>query len=305
MPNWGRAVATQSLPAAHPVKGALLCIAALALFACMDTTTKYLAESHAAPLIVGVRYFGNFALMVLLLGPTHGRQMVRTQRTGLVLLRALCLATASLLIAFALERMPVAETTAITFLAPILLVVAAGPVLGERAGWTGWIATLAGFAGVMIIIRPGSGLVASGVILVLCAVATNLVYQLLSRVLAATENTFALLFYTELTGSILYGFALPWFIEDRAPSLFEAVLMLSLGVYGRLGHFLFTAAFRYAPASQLAPLNYLQLLWAGLLGWLVFGHVPDAVSLLGMTIVASSGVMMALKTRRPPPKRTA
>jgi drug/metabolite transporter (DMT)-like permease len=287
------------------VKGALLCLASLALFACMDATTKYLAASHAAPLIVGVRYFGNLVLMTVLLGPTHGRQMVRTQRTGLVLLRALFLATASLLIALALQRMPVAETTAITFLAPILLVGVAGPLLGERTGWVGWIATLAGFAGVLLIVRPGSGLVASGVVLTLCAVAMNLGYQLLSRVLAATETTFALLFYTALTGTVLYALALPWFIEDRAPSLLEAVLLLSLGVYGGVGHFMFTAAFRYAPASVLAPLNYIQLLWAGLLGWLVFGHIPDPVSLLGMAIVAGSGVLVALKTRRPPAKRTA
>ena len=293
------------MPAAHPLRGALLCVAALALFACMDTVTKYLAQSHAVPLIVGVRYLGNLLLMTVLFGPTHGRVMVRTQRTGLVVLRGVCLACASLFIALALQRMPVAETTAITFLAPILLVVVAGPVLGERIGWVGWAATLFGFAGVLLIARPGSGLVASGVLFVLCAVAMNLGYQLLSRVLAASETTFALLFYTALTGTILYGLALPWFIEDRAPSLLEAALMLSLGVYGGLGHFLFTAAFRYAPASLLAPLNYLQLLWAGLLGWIVFGHVPDAVSLLGMAIVAGSGVLVALKTRRPPPKRTA
>ena len=293
------------MPAAHPLRGALLCVAALALFACMDTVTKYLAQSHAVPLIVGVRYLGNLALMVAFLGPTHGQQMIRTQRTGLVWIRAGCLASASLLIGLALQRMPVAETTAITFLAPILLVVVAGPVLGERIGWVGWAATLFGFAGVLLIARPGSGLVASGVLFVLCAVAMNLGYQLLSRVLAASETTFALLFYTALAGSILYGLAMPWFIEDRAPSLFEAMLFASLGLFGGLGHFLFTAAFRHAPASLLAPLNYLQLLWAGLLGYLVFGHVPDAVSLLGMAVIAGSGVLVALKTKRPPPKRTA
>ena len=293
------------MPAAHPLRGALLCVAALALFACMDTVTKYLAQSHAVPLIVGVRYLGNLLLMTVLFGPTHGRVMVRTQRTGLVVLRGVCLACASLFIALALQRMPVAETTAITFLAPILLVVVAGPVLGERIGWVGWAATLFGFAGVLLIARPGSGLVASGVLFVLCAVAMNLGYQLLSRVLAASETTFALLFYTALAGSILYGLAMPWFIEDRAPSLFEAMLVASLGLFGGLGHFLFTAAFRHAPASLLAPLNYLQLLWAGLLGYLVFGHVPDAVSLLGMAVIAGSGVLVALKTKRPPPKRTA
>jgi drug/metabolite transporter (DMT)-like permease len=293
------------MPAAHPLRGALLCLAALALFACMDTTTKYLTQHHAVPLIVGVRYLGNLLLMAALLGPTHGRRMVQTKRTGLVIVRALCLATGSLFIALALQRMPVAETTAITFLAPILLVVVAGPILGERVGWIGWAATLAGFAGVLLIARPGGGLVTMGVVFALIAVTMNLGYQLLSRVLAASENTFALLFYTALAGSVIYGIAMPWFIEDHAPSLIEAVLFLSLGVFGGLGHFLFTAAFRYAPASLLAPLNYMQLLWAGLLGWLVFGDIPDGVSLLGMITIAGSGVLVAFRTRIAPVKRTA
>ena len=190
------------MPEHHPVRGAVLCVMALALFACMDTTTKYLAQTHPVPLIVATRYLGNLVLMLGFLVPAHGRRMVRTRRTGLVWVRGVCLAIASLLIGFALERMPVAETTAILFLSPILLVLAAGPVLGERVGWVGWAATLAGFAGVMLIARPGSGLVATGVIFVLGAVATNLCYQLLSRVLAASESTFALLFYTALAGSI-------------------------------------------------------------------------------------------------------
>jgi len=293
------------MPEHHPVRGALLCIAALALFACMDTTTKYLTQTHEVPLIVGVRYLGNLLLMAALLGPTHGRQMVRIQRTGLVWIRAFCLAIASLFIGFALERMPVAEMTAITFLSPILLVAVAGRVLGERVGWVGWAATLGGFLGVMLIVRPGSDIVTSGAIFVLASVLLNLGYQLLSRVLAPTETTFALLFYTALAGSIIYGLAMPWFIEDRAPSLIEAAMFASLGLFGGIGHFMFTAAFRYAPASLLAPLNYLQLLWAGLLGWVVFGHIPDALSLLGMTIVAVCGVMVAVWTRRPPEKRMA
>ena len=293
------------MTAHHPVRGALLCVVALALFACMDTITKYLTQSHEVPLIVGVRYLGNLLLMAAFLGPTHGRRMVRTRRTGLVWIRGGCLAVASLLIALALERMPVAEVTAITFLSPILLVAVAGRLLGERVGWIGWAATAAGFAGVMLIVRPGSDLVSSGAVFVLAAVLLNLAYQLLSRVLATSETTVALLFYTALAGSILYGLALPWFIENRAPSLFEAALFASLGLLGGVGHFMFTAAFRHAPASVIAPLNYLQLLWAGLLGWLVFGHVPDATSLLGMAIVAGSGVLVALKTRRPPAKRTA
>ena len=137
------------MPDHHPIRGAVLCIAALALFACMDTTTKYLTQTHEVPLIVGVRYLGNLLLMAAFLGPTHGRQMIRTRRTGLVWIRAFCLAVASLLIGFALQRMPVAEMTAITFLSPILLVAVAGRLLGERVGWIGRAATVGGFTGVI------------------------------------------------------------------------------------------------------------------------------------------------------------
>ena len=292
------------MPPPHPVRGALLCVTALLLFACMDTTTKYLTERFEVPAIVAARYLGNLVLMTALLGPTHGRRLVETRRTGLVVVRALCLAAASLFVGLALQRMPVAETTAINFLAPILVVVAAGPLLGERIGVLGWLAALLGFIGVLLIARPGVALAVSGVVFALCAVLAGLGYQLLSRVLAATERTAALLFYTALAGSIVFGLALPWFIDGRTPTPFEVLLLASLGVYGGLGHFLFTAAFRDAPASLLAPLNYLQLLWAGLLGWVAFGHVPDRVSLAGMAVIAASGVLVALKTGRPPPKRT-
>jgi drug/metabolite transporter (DMT)-like permease len=283
----------------HPVRGALLFVTGLLLFACMDTTTKYLSAHYEVPLIVAIRYIVNCLLMIVLLAPTHGRQLVETQRTGLVLVRAGCLAAASLLVGLALQRMPVAETTAINFIAPMLVVLIAGPLLGERVGAWGWAAAGAGFAGVLLVARPGSGLETIGIVFALGAVGANAAYQLLSRVLAGSERTIALLFYTALVGSICFGLALPWFWEGRAPGLGELLLFLSLGVYGGVGHFLFTAAYRHAPASMLAPMNYLQLLWAGLLGWLVFGHVPDRLSTLGMCVIAASGLVMALKSRRP------
>jgi drug/metabolite transporter (DMT)-like permease len=107
-----------------------------------------------------------------------------------------------------------------------------------------------------------------------------------------------LLFYTALVGSIVFGLAAPWFWHDRTPSMLEVLLFLSLGVYGALGHYLFTKAFRFAPASMLSPGTYLQLVWAGLLGWLIFGHVPDALTLAGMLVIAGSGLLGALKQCR-------
>jgi drug/metabolite transporter (DMT)-like permease len=285
------------------MRGILLFVSGLLLFASMDTTAKYLAGHYDVPLIVAARYIGNLLLMVTLLAPRHGLALVRTQRTGLVIARALCLVVVSIFAGFALQRMPLAETTAINFLAPMLVVLAAGPVLGEKVGRVGWAAALFGFLGVMLIVRPGSGLETGGVPCALAAVVAGVGYQLLSRVLVATESTIALLFYTAVSGSILFGLALPWFWTGEQPSAFDALMFLSLGAYGGLGHFLMTAAYRHAPASLLAPTNYLQLVWAGLLGWLVFGHLPDAISALGMAIIALSGVAVALHSRRQPVKR--
>ena len=283
---------------AKPLRGALLFITALLLFSCMDTTTKYLASRYEVPAVVAVRYIGNLFLMLALLGPRYGAVMIRAERKGLVLVRSLCLSATSLLLGFALQRMPVAETTAINFLGPMLVVVAAGPMLGEKIGAVGWVAAMLGFAGVILIVRPGSGLDAIGIFCALAAVGANVAYQMLSRVLAASERTISLLFYTALVGAIIFGLALPWFVGGRAPSPFEALLFASLGVYGGLGHYLFTAAYRFAPASLLAPINYFQLLWAALLGWIVFGAIPDAIGLLGMAVIVASGVMIALRSGR-------
>src|SRR4051812_22442103 len=138
-------------------KGVILVMVGLLLFACMDSTTKYLAERHNVPFVVAIRYFVQCFIMFAIFAPRHSRYLVKTQRTGLVVVRSLSLCCASLFVGFALQRMPVAETTAISFLAP-MMVVLLSPLLGERISTIGWIAAIMGFAGVLLIARPGSGL---------------------------------------------------------------------------------------------------------------------------------------------------
>ncbi len=278
----------------HPVRGVMLLLAAVLLFACMDTTTKVLAADYEVPVVMAVRYVVQALLMLVLLAPTQGRRLIQTQRTGLVLIRAGCLATASLVVGLALQRMPVAEATAIVFLAPLLVVLVAGLLMQEQVGVVGWTAAMAGFVGVLMIARPGSGLDPWGVVFALCGAAVIAAYQLLSRVLAATERTVALLFYAALLGSLVFGLLAPWYWTGRSPSGLQVLLFLSMGLTGGIGHFLFTAAHRYAPASLLAPMGYLQLLWACLLGWWVFDHVPAGISIIGMCVVAASGAVVAV-----------
>lgn len=277
------------------LRGIVLYACGLVVLACMDTTTKYLATRYAPPLVVAVRYVVNCLLMLALLGPAYRGRLVQTQRTGLVLLRGACLASGSLFLGFAFARMPVAETTSIVFIAPTIVVLLARPVLGERIGVLGWLAAVGGFAGVLLIARPGAGLELVGVLLALAAAGTTATYQLLSRVLAATERTMALLFYTALVGAVAFGLVAPWFWDGRVPRPLEALLFVSLGVFSGVGHYLFTAAHRYAAASTLAPIGYSQVMWAGVLGWIVFGHVPAPISVAGMVIIISSGALITLK----------
>ena len=196
---------------------------------------------------------------------------------------------------------PVPLVAAMRYIMQFVLMLAllpAGPVLGEKVAAASVLAAVVGFAGVLLIVRPGGGLDLFGVIFVLIAVTTSVVYYLLSRVLARTESTLTMLFYTALVGAVCFGAMLPWSWSGPAPDLPTIVMFASQGVATGLGHYLFTAAHREATASLLAPVGYMQLLWVGLLSWLIFGHVPDALTIAGMALVTMAGVSIAMISAR-------
>jgi len=282
----------------HPLKGFLLIASGSLLFACLDATTKYLTAYYQVPVIAAMRYFVHLVLMAAILMPKQSnQQLFGSQRKGLVILRALTLVLASLFIGLALKRMPLAETIAINFSAPILVVLLAGTLLGERVGILGWIAVIMGFIGVLLVARPGGNLDGLGILFAFMAATCGAIYQLLSRMLASTEKSITLLFYSAIVGSIFFGIAFPWFWENRHPTYLELSLFVFMGAAGGLGHYFFTMAYRHAPASLLAPVTYIQLVWAGLLGWFLFDNTPHGLSILGMSIVAASGLLIALKSR--------
>lgn len=276
------------------LRGMALVALATLVFAAMDSTTKHLAASWNVPLIVAIRYFGNLVLLAAVFAPRQGLAMIRTRRTGLVLVRSASLAMASLFAGLALQRMPVAEATSIVFLAPFAVMLLAGWLLGERVGLPGWLAAATGFCGMLLIVRPGSGLDALGVLFAALTAAATVSYNLLSRVLARSEATEVLMIWSSLAGAVLFGATLPWSLHGPLPGFLDMALFILLGGMALVGHFLFTAAYRFAPASALAPVNYRHLGWAGVLGWLVFQHVPDAAALLGIALVAGAGAGAAV-----------
>jgi drug/metabolite transporter (DMT)-like permease len=282
----------------RPLHGVLLFLAALFLFAALDATAKYMSAFFAVPLLVWARYLVHFVIMLVAMAPGMGREIIVTRRPWLMTFRALTLVGVTLLGQLALKTLPLAETTALVFITPLLVALLAGPLLGEQVRPRTWLATVAGFAGVLLIARPGGALVGPGVAYALGAALCYAVYQILTRKLAATEHPTRLLFYTALVGTLSMSLVLPAYWDGQMPTLTQSLLITSLGLYGGIGHFLLIRAFREAPVSTLSPLLYIQLIWATLLGWWVFNQLPDVLAIVGMLIIGASGLSLALRTRR-------
>lgn len=287
-----------TLPRARPLYGIALVVLATLALAMADVVTKQQAMRHPLSVVVALRYLVNLALLALFFAPRHGADLWRTNRRGLVFLRSLSLAFASLTLGLALQRMPLGETIAIVYLAPFAVMLLAVPLLGERVGWAGWVGAVVGFSGVLLIVRPGGGLDTLGVVITVVNAGIATVYHLLTRHLARTENTIAMTFQTALVGSVIFGVLALGALGDLSIDAADLGQMALLGVFSTVGHFLFTAAYREAPASFLAPVNYLHMFWAGGLGWLIFHHVPDGPSLAGMALIFLSGVAVALRAHR-------
>lgn len=282
----------------RPLRGVALVAGATFLFALADTLGKHLALAHSVTLILAARYAVNLAVVAAVMWPRHRSALWQTQRTGLVVLRGSCLAVASISMLMALRVMPVAETVAIIYITPVLVMLAAGTVLGERVSVWGWIGAGLGFAGVLLVARPGSGLDPLGVALTLMNAGLATGYHLLTRVLARTETTMALMFHTALVGAVVFGGLLVVLGPGPLPGAVDIGLMMALGAVATAGHLMFTSAYREAPAATLAPVNYLHIAFATVLGWAVFAQVPDALGFVGMAAIAAAGLLAAWRASR-------
>ncbi|MGE5492697.1 MAG: DMT family transporter [Actinomycetota bacterium] len=288
-----------------PLRGVFLLLNALFFFAVLDATAKYLTQTFSIPMLVWARYLTHCLLMLIFLGPRMGRGLVASKRPLRQVMRAVLLLGCTGFGFAALSRMPLAETTATAFTAPLMVAILAGPWLKERLSGYQWLAVLAGFGGVLLIARPGSAVTPDGIAFALLAAACYAVYQILTRQLAVTENSVTMLFYTALVGSVAMTLFLPWYWAGPMPTAREAAMIAGLGILGGCGHFLLIRAFRHAPASTLSPFIYVQMVWAILLGALVFSHWPDAFSLLGSGVIVACGLYLGLSARyngRPSPE---
>lgn len=262
------------------------------MFVVMDTISKYLSRYYPVPAIVWARYFFHVLLVVIALGPRLGWGLVRTRRLGVQLVRGLLLAGSTLFFVFAIKQMPLAETSSITFIAPVLVTLMGAFFLKEKVETARWLAVAGGFAGVVIIVRPGGGVFTWTSVLPLCCAACFAGYQILTRKLANLESPYTSIFYSGLVGSVAMSLTLP-FIWVRPQSLIHALLFVVIGIIGGLSHLILIKAYDYAPASSLAPFSYTQLIWVTVMGYLVFDQFPDHWSLIGIAVIMASGIYIA------------
>jgi len=280
----------------EPLRGILLIIAAFCTFAMLDTTAKYLVQTYPTGQVVWARYVGHVVLAAVLLLPRHGRGLLQTQRPGLQILRSLLLFGATCANFAALQYLQLAETMSILFSTPLMVAVLAIPLLGEHIGPRRWAAIGIGFFGVLIVVRPGLGLVHWAASLSLLCALFGALYQITTRKLAGVDRAVTTQFYSALIGAIVITPLVPYVWQT--PDLKGALLMLATGALGGFGHWMLILAHRLAPAPILAPFLYIQLLPMILLGYLVFGDFPDSWTLTGAGVVLSSGLYLLYRERR-------
>jgi len=267
-------------------------------FAALDAAAKWLVASLPVAEVVWLRFVTHVGLMVLMLGPTLGLGLVRMANRRLHLLRGSMLAAMTGLNFVALQYLQLAETGAIQFSVPILIALLSAWWLHERLDARRWVAIVAGFAGVLLVIRPGSHAFHPAILLSVGNAFLYAAFNLLTRRMAATESPDAMQFVSALCAAVwLAPLALAqWRMPEGALTW---GLIVATGFFGGVGHLCVARAHRHASAAVLGPFLYQQILYMTLAGWLVFHQVPDAFVIAGAAVVVCSGLyLLWLEMRR-------
>lgn len=284
--------------AQHRRIGIALVTVATLCFSILDASAKWLVQELPPLQVVWLRFATHVLLMLLLLAPHHGLALVRMNNRRLHLLRAGMLASMTALNFVALQYLQLAETGAIQFSVPILIALLSAWWLHERLDWRRWAAILAGFAGVLLVIRPGTQAFHPALLLALANAVLYAAFNLLTRRMAATESAEAMQM-TSAIGAALVLAPFAWALWQAPQGWLSWAVILLCGLMGGVGHLAVAQAHRHASAAVLGPFLYQQILYMTLWGWLVFNQVPDAAVVAGALVVVGSGLfLLGLEWRR-------
>ncbi|SRR5665213_2716309 len=275
---------------------ALMC-GAVALFACLDTTAKYLNPHMSSLQIAWARYSSAFVLTLIVSNPLTHPALLRSKRLKLQITRSLLLVASTALNFIALRWLQLDEALSIIFTFPFIVAIVSGPMLGEWIGWRRWSAICVGFGGVLLITRPGFGGMHPAALITLVGTICYGFYAVITRIVSRVDSNQTSLFYANFIGALVMLPVIP-FVWTTPESWPIALMMLGTGVLGSAGHFLLISGHRLAPAAVLSPFVYTQLIWVVILGYWVFDHVPNRWTLAGAAIVIGSGLYLLYRERK-------
>ncbi|MSP66867.1 MAG: DMT family transporter [Alphaproteobacteria bacterium] len=284
--------------ASRPLLGIALMAGATLCFGLLDATAKWLARDYPVAQVVWVRYAVHLGLVLVFLAPRLGLDLFRTTRPALQLARGLLHVAAAFFGFIGLKYLPIADNAAIAYSFPLLVTVLAVPLLGERVEPRRWAAVVAGFVGMLIVIRPGTGVFQWASLYPLGMSLTFSLFLIVTRRLGQADKPLTTLFYMSFIGTLICTAVGPFYWVPPTP--FALFLMVMIGCMATLAHTFTVFAFRFAEASLLSPIAFSVLLWGTGLGYLVFGELPDRWTVLGAAIVVGSGIYVSYRESRAP-----
>jgi drug/metabolite transporter (DMT)-like permease len=267
--------------------------AGVACLSVNDAIAKVLTESYSPLQILFMRNVIALPFAFLIALKMGGTDALLSRRPAAHLLRGILWICATVLFFTSLMHLGLAEATALVFVAPLFITAVSAMFLGEHVGWRRWLAVIAGFIGVLIVIQPGG---AAFQLASLLPVATAFVYALLmlsARWVDTRESVWTLLLYLTGTSALLSAFIVPFAWIPIEPS--DLWLFVATAAFGTAGITMITQAFRIAPAAVVAPLDYTALLWATAFGWLIWNEVPNTATFVGAAVIIASGVIIILR----------
>jgi len=274
-------------------------LAGTAFLSWNDAVAKHLTATLPVGEMICLRQLAAIAFVVAFGYATVGASAFRIVDVPMQGLRGLAFIASTLLIVVALSRLPIAIASAIAFSSPIWVAVLSRPLLGEHVGVRRWLAVLTGFIGVLIIIRPGGASFEWALLLPALAAIASAIRDVLTRKLARTDNSISILLWSSVM--VVIASALTSIGGWKAVSGTEAAWLLLNGFLNAAAHFLIISSYRHGDAALLSPFRYSGLVWATLIGWLVWDHLPDGWSYVGAIVIVIGSFYAAEGTRRRKP----
>lgn len=261
-----------------------------------DALAKWLTGHYPPLQIVFLRNVIALPMVVTVVLALGGGAALRTRHLKLHALRGLLLTTGAGLFFLGLSVLPLAEATALIFAAPIFITALSVPLLRESVGWRRWSAVIVGFLGVLIIVRPGGSTFQPASLYVVGTALSYALFMISARWIDRREGPWTMTIYVVLFPLLFSGLVAPFAWQPLQTA--HLPLFLAMAVFGTLGMMLMTQAFRQAPAAIVAPFEYTALVWASLIGWLVWGEVPDDWTYAGAAVIIASGIFIVIRETR-------